>query len=64
MKKEELKVPCEREKNSAASVKYYPENRTVFINPARKSVFMELPPGRWKLFGTCHVCIRTRLCVH
>lgn len=33
------------EKTGPAPVKYYPENRTVFINPTRKSVFMEFPLG-------------------
>jgi hypothetical protein len=40
------------------SVKYCPENRTVFINPARKSVFMESPPGgeeERRLFGALYV---------
>lgn len=37
--KKGLKVPRVKKK-SPPSVKYCPENRTVFINPARKSVFM------------------------
>lgn len=61
-KKKRLKVPRVKKKGPP-SVKYCPENRTVFINPARKSVFMEsLRKGLarcvcvWWLFGT--------LCVH
>lgn len=39
------------ERGPGAQVKYQPENRTVFINRARKSVFMEFSPGRCELFG-------------
>lgn len=61
-KMKRLKVPRVKKKDPP-SVKYCLENRTVFINPARKSVFMESPSegretrGRqWRLFGT--LCIR------
>jgi len=52
------RVKKKRERECPPSVKYCPENRTVFINPARKSVFMESLPGgeeARRLFGTLYV---------